>query len=288
MGVSVIIGLMRALCWLPLPVLRASGWLLGQVLYAVVGSRRRVAMINLGLCFPQLSPGERRKLTRQVFVRFSQAALDRSWLWHANAGTVERRLKLVGNVQALQAQDPVIYFAPHFVGMDAGGLAVALRVHRRHMTIFTNQSNQAINQWVQQGRNRFGDVRQFDREDGVKAIVSALRAGGGLYLLPDMNFGASESIFVPFYGIAAATVPSLSRFARLGRAKVLPVVTRMTSTGYETWIGEFWDNFPTDDVRADTALMNQRLQVWIDAMPDQYYWVHKRFKTRPEGEPAVY
>jgi KDO2-lipid IV(A) lauroyltransferase len=115
-----------------------------------------------------------------------------------------------------------------------------------------------------------------------------LRAGEILYLLPDMNFGPQESIFVPFYGVTAATVPSLSRLARLGRAKVVPVTTRMTATGYTVMVHPAWSHFPTEDLEADTARMNRTLQDYIDTMPAQYYWVHKRFKTRPPGEPPVY
>ena len=103
-----------------------------------------------------------------------------------------------------------------------------------------------------------------------------------------MNFGPQESIFVPFYGVPAATVPSLSRLARLGRAKVVPMTTRMTEWGYEAQVHPAWNGFPTQDLEADTALMNRRLQDFIDTMPAQYYWVHKRFKTRPPGEPSVY
>jgi len=103
-----------------------------------------------------------------------------------------------------------------------------------------------------------------------------------------MNFGPEDSVFVPFYGVPTATVPSLPRFAKLGRAKVVPVVTRMTQAGYEVEVLPAWAHYPTDDAVADTALMNQRLQGWIDAMPAQYYWLHKRFKDRPPGEPAVY
>jgi KDO2-lipid IV(A) lauroyltransferase len=103
-----------------------------------------------------------------------------------------------------------------------------------------------------------------------------------------MNFGPEESIFVPFFGEPAATVPSLSRFAKLGRARVLPVVTRMTSSGYEVEVLKAWGDFPTVDAQADTALMNQRLETYIQEMPAQYFWVHKRFKTRPEGAKLIY
>jgi KDO2-lipid IV(A) lauroyltransferase len=123
---------------------------------------------------------------------------------------------------------------------------------------------------------------------GVKPIVAAVRNGEPLYLLPDMNYDPSESLWVPFYGVMAATVPSLSRFAKLGRAKVVPVITRMTSTGYVVEVLPAWGDFPTGDLAADTALMNLRLQGYIDTMPSQYYWVHKRFKDRPTGETAPY
>jgi KDO2-lipid IV(A) lauroyltransferase len=109
-----------------------------------------------------------------------------------------------------------------------------------------------------------------------------------LYLLPDMNFGPEESVFVPFYGVAACTVPSLSRFSRLSRAKVVPIISRLTKDGYEIEVLSAWQDFPTADSVADTALMNLRLQTYIDRMPTQYYWVHKRFKDRPNGEIPPY
>lgn len=141
---------------------------------------------------------------------------------------------------------------------------------------------------MQRGRKRFGDATLLSRTQGVKPIVRALREGKMLYLLPDMDFGPSESVFVPFFGISAATVPSLSRFAKLGNARVVPVVTRLTDAGYSVKVHPAWEGYPSSDATADTALMNERLQSYINEMPEQYYWVHKRFKTRPPGEPPLY
>ena len=138
------------------------------------------------------------------------------------------------------------------------------------------------------GRLRFGRATLLSRQDGLKPVVRALREGQMLYLLPDMDLGPQESIFVPFFGIPTATVPSLPRFAKLGGARVVPVVTRLTRAGYEVRVHPAWPNYPSNDVAADTARMNAELQAWIDTMPEQYYWVHKRFKTRPPGEPSVY
>ena len=282
------IQVMRVLGRLPLDWLRALGLLLGCVLYVLIVPRRRVATTNLRLCFPALSKRQIRSLVLRTFVHFAQAWLDRGWLWHGAAALVRERLQLTGAVDALHGDAPVVIFAPHFVGLDAGWTALTQQLPRRFTTIYTNQANQVIDAWILAGRQRFGRVRLFGRVEGVKAIVAALRAGDPLYLLPDMNYGPQESVFVPFYGVSAATVPSLSRFARLARASVVPVVTRMTPQGYEVQVMPAWTDFPSADVLADTALMNQRLQSFIDTMPDQYFWVHKRFKDRPPGVPGVY
>lgn len=279
---------MRAIGPLPLAWIRALGALLGHVLYGLAASRRRVVLVNLALCFPHMPEPARRAMARQHFVYVAQAWLDRAWLWHGNEALLRRRLSLVGALHNFEGRQAAVMFAPHFVGLDAGGTALALMVPRLFASIYTPQSSAAADAWIRQGRMRFGQVRLCERADGVKPIVKALREGACLYLLPDMNFGPEESIFVPFYGVPAATVPSLPRFARLGRATVFPVTTRMTPTGYEVRVHPVWEGYPGDDVTADTALMNQRLEALIDEMPAQYYWVHKRFKTRPAGEPSVY
>jgi KDO2-lipid IV(A) lauroyltransferase len=279
---------MRGLARLPLAWVRALGGLLGYVLYAVAVPRRRVVKTNLRLCFPAMSVREREALALKAFVYFAQAWLDRGWLWHANPDQVRQRLKLTGAHHELDGREPVLIFAPHFVGLDAGWTALTQQIPRQFTTLYTHQSNKTINRWILQGRQRFGHTQLFGRLDGFKTIATALRAGAPLYLLPDMNFDVKESVFVPFYGVSAATVPSLSRFAKLGRAKVVPVLTRMTPEGYEVDVMPAWQDFPTDDLMADTALMNQRLQTYIDTMPAQYYWVHKRFKDQPPGKPSVY
>jgi KDO2-lipid IV(A) lauroyltransferase len=225
---------------------------------------------------------------RRHFVGVSQSLLDRAWLWHGSPAQLRRRLQIQGDLTPLLGPEPVVMLAPHFVGLDAGGSALTQVCGVRMASIYVHQRNAALDEWVRQGRNRSGQVSLYNRHQGVKQIVSGLRQGDKLYLLPDMDFGRYESVFVPFYGVQAATVPSLSRFARLGRAKVMTVVTRMTAQGYRLELGPLWTDFPSDDAEADTARMNRELQALIDTMPEQYYWVHKRFKTRPEGEPGVY
>jgi len=274
--------------YLPLFVLRALGTALGLLLYVLVASRRRVVTTNLHLCFPHWSAGKVRVQTLRVFIHFTQSWLDRGWLWYGPVRYISKRLKITGAIEELDGNAPTVIFLPHFVGLDAVGMALTQQTARRYTTIYTNQANVISDAWILQGRKRFGSMRLFGRVDGVKPIVEALRKGEPLILLPDMSFGTEDSLFVPFYGVPTATVPSLSRFAKLGRAKVVPILSRMTSYGYEIQILPAWSDFPSGDLMADTALMNARLEGYIDTMPSQYYWVHKRFKDRPKGEAPPY
>jgi KDO2-lipid IV(A) lauroyltransferase len=279
---------MRALARLPLPWVRGLGWLLGQILHTVASRRRRIAVTNWALCFPAASARETRRAVRRHFVLFAQAWLDRSWLWEGRAEVVARRLTLTGDLQALAGTRPTVLFASHFVGMDAGWSALTLHLPRRCCGLYAAQLNPDVDRWMAQGRQRFGDPHIVAKHGGLKPLVGALRSGEPLYLLPDMDYGARDSVFVPFFGVPAATIASLSRFARLADAQVVPVVSRLTSAGYEVTVMPAWADFPTRDALADTALMNRRLEAFIATMPEQYYWVHKRFKTRPPGEPGFY
>ena len=280
--------LMRALATLPLPWLRAAGAGLGRLLFVLARRRRHVALTNLRLCFPEWSERQRIDVARRSFVMFTQSFIDRAWVWHAPDAVVRARIRLVGAVDELRKPEAAVLFAPHFYGMDAGGAAIMQQAVRIGGSIYSPQSGAATDAWVRAGRERFGDVVLINRRDGIKPVIKSLREGRYLYLLPDMDLGPEESIFVPFFGVPAATVPSLPRLARLGRARVVPTVTRMTPDGYEVQVDPAWQNYPGDDVEADTALMNQRLEAYIRTMPEQYYWVHKRFKTRPPGQPSVY
>jgi KDO2-lipid IV(A) lauroyltransferase len=279
---------MKSLAHVPLRLLRALGWVLGAALFVVVSSRRRVVMANLAVCFPEMSPAQRRGLAWWTFIHFAQAWLDRSWLWHAPAEVVRQRLQLTGAVHELTQPTPVVIFAPHFMGLDAAWTALTQQVPRHMNTIYFPQVNPVVDRWIMAGRQRFGQGQLVQRGEGAQTLVARLRAGEALYLLPDLNYEPSESLFVPFFGHVAATVPSLSRFAKLGRAKVVPVLSKLTPKGYTIEVLPAWADFPTQDIEADTALMNQRLETYIRTMPSQYYWVHRRFKDLPPGVPAVY
>lgn len=288
MVTRVLLWVIRGIAWLPLPLVRGLGAGLGWLLYLLVASRRKVVMTNLALCFPQWSDDKLRAITRSVFIRFGQSWLDRGWLWHAPESVLRRRLVLEGDVPVLQGDKSTVLFAPHFMGLDAAWTALTLNIARRFATIYSPQMNGDADAWIYAGRQRFGAPEMVARLDGVKPILAALRAREPLYLLPDMNYDPSESLFVPFFGVSACTIPSLSRFAKLGRAQVVPIVTRMTPGGYVVQVLPPWADFPSSDLVADTTRMNRELESYITPDPSQYYWVHKRFKDRPDGESPPY
>ena len=166
--------------------------------------------------------------------------------------------------------------------------ALTLFIDRPFAGIYTRQDNQAVDRWATRGRTRFGSLQAFGRDAGIKPLLAELRSGSLIYLLPDMDFGRRNSEFVSFFGVQAATLTSLSRITKLGRAKLVPVVATMTAQGYNIEVHQAWAEYPTNDVRADTARMNLWLEARVREMTDEYYWVHRRFKTRPMGETSLY
>lgn len=286
--ISLLIACMRWMARWPLPWVRAVGRGLGWALWCFARSRRHIVLTNLRLCMPDLSDAERQRLARAHFLLVGQSLLDRAWLWHAPEAVVRSRLRWCGAAHTLDENQPTVLFAPHFVGLDAGGAAVAMDAKQPVAFIYVTQSDPRLEVWVRQGRERWGHTKPYFRQEGIRKIIGGLKRGERLHLSPDMDLGPQESIFVPFMGVNAATVPSLSRMAKLVGARVVPVVTRLTPQGYDIEVGEAWAHFPGEDVQADTRRMNEQLAQYIQAMPAQYYWVHKRFKTRPEGEPGVY
>lgn len=283
----VLLALMRMAAWLPLPLLRIAGSLLGWTLYGLAGARRRVARANLEACFPRLGEAGRERLVRDTFRLFGQGFMDRALLWHAGPARLRSLVTIDGAEHlAAVAGRPVILLAPHFVGLDAAWTRLTL--DRRLATIYANQNDPAFNAALLAGRGRFNDPVLLARQDGVRAAYATLRQGLPLYYLPDMDFGARDAVFVPFFGVSAATVTALPRLARLAGALVLPCVTRLTPDGYRVTIEAPWSDFPGPSDAADTARVNAFIERMVETMPAQYHWLHKRFKTRPPGATAIY
>lgn len=283
------LALMWLLHWLPLPVLGRIGNGAGTLLFGLMKSRRHITLTNLRLCQPQLSKAERHKLAHQHFQAYARSVLERGILWWGSEQRLRRLIQIEPGVpmQTIQA-GPTILLCPHFVSLDVAGVAVMLESSL--CSIYTQQRSKVFDRALRKGRSRFRPVRLFSRAEGVKPIIRAMREGLPFFMLPDMDFGAKDAEFIPFFGIAAATLTAVPRIAASTGARVIPVIASMLPD-YQGWKVTFhapWENYPGEDIVAATQRMNHFIEAEILKTPAEYFWAHRRFKTRPPGQPSVY
>ena len=287
--------MLLALLWLlhglPLGVQAWLGRSLGALLHALAGTRRRIALRNVALCFPEHGAEQHARLVREHFRWLGRSILERGLLWFASPERLKRLIHIEGDVGlAERSERPVMWLVPHFMALDVAGAAVLLFQARKAISIYQAQSDPAMDAAIRRGRLRLGNAEIFPRDESGKALVRAIRRGDAFFNLPDMDFGARDAAFVPFFGVPAATLLAPSRLARALNMVVQPVVaeTLPGGAGYRVRFMPPWERFPTDDATEDTAAMNRWIETEIRAMPAQYLWVHKRFKTRPAGEAGLY
>mgnify|MGYP001598741813 FL=1 len=275
--------------FLPFRAIVAIGNGLGYLLYLLAAERRRIGDINLKLCFPGISDEARRKLLRDHFKMFSRGLIERSILWWSSAARIRSLIRVEGveHFEAIRGK-PAILLTPHFVGMDAGGQWVAQ--HTDTVCMYANQKSRYLTGLLLQKRIRFGKQRQYSRQQGLRPILKGMREGMPFIYPPDQDQGVKDGAFIPFFGVPAATMTSVPRIAQTTGAKVVPCITRLLpgAAGYVLTFYPAWENYPSGDDIADARRMNEFLEQRILEMPEQYFWLHKRFKTRPEGEKRFY
>lgn len=281
------IALMYLVHFLPVPAIRALAAGVGRLLYRIGGSRRRIARTNLALAFPELDARAREQLVKEVFVCFAQGVFDRAVLWYAPEARLRDFVRLEGEEHMLaHLGRPLILLAPHFSGMEAGGTRISM--DRHVASLYSHQKDPHFNKALYAGRSRFNETTLVARQDGVRKAVRELANAVPFFYLPDMDLGPRDAVFVPFFGTPAATVTAVSRLAKLTGAVVVPCITRMSGNGYTTRLYPAWEGFPGDSLEEDARRMNAFIEEQVRAMPAQYHWLHRRYKTRPPGEPSVY
>jgi len=282
-----VFGFMWLVHFLPFRAVAVIGDAIGSVMFWLIAERRYVTRINLQKCFPDMAPAEREKLARAQFRGFVRSFIERGILWWAPRERIERFVTVEGpeNLQSL-SEKPVIVLAPHFHGLDAAGSRLAQEY--RMASMYSKQKDPLFDRLLYEGRTRFGG-ELYPRQAGIRKVLRAIQAGARFYYLPDMDFGPRGSIFVPFFGVPAATTTGLSYIARSTAANVVPCVTRMLpGGGYVARLYPAWADFPSGDDAADARRMLAFIEERVLEMPEQYLWMHKRFKTRPAGEPKFY
>ncbi|MPQ58794.1 lipid A biosynthesis acyltransferase [Duganella sp. FT27W] len=287
---KLVLGLMWLLHWLPLPVLGRFGKFTGSLLFIFLRARREITLTNLRLCMPELTEAERVTLARQHFQAYARSIWERGILWWASEARLNRLIKVEpGPVPVAEmTAKPTILLCPHFVCLDVAGASIAMVASASSM--YVTQKNAAFDQVLRAGRARFKPVKLFTRQDGIKPILRALRDKLPYFMLPDMDFGEKDAEFVPFFGIDAATLTATARIAATTGAQVMPVIATFLPN-YQGWRVKFypvWDNYPGPDMVAATRRMNEFIEERVREAPAEYFWTHKRFKTRPNGEPSLY
>ncbi len=290
-GARAAIGLLWLLHWLPLPLLAALGRGLGALLYRLAGSRRRVCQRNLGLCFPDKTEAEREQLAREHFGWMGRSILERGLLWFASEARLRRLMQFEGDIhQAERSAQPVMWLLPHFAALDWAAPALMLGQAKPGVDVYQRQSNPVFDAQLMRGRGRFGQSAFVDRHDGIRPVIKLIRQGYGFVNAPDMDFGPKDSAFVPFFGVPACTLLAPAKMAHSLGMLVLPLTITMRpgGQGYVVTAHPPLAGYPSGDALADAHTLHAWLEARIREAPAQYLWVHKRFKTRPEGQPGLY
>lgn len=287
----VMLVLMWLLHWLPLPILGRIGKAIGSLLFILLRRRRHIALTNLRLCLPELGDREHLRIARAHFQGYARSVLERGILWWASPERLRKLIQIVPAVPTTAAAArPTIFLCPHFVCLEVAGVAITMAGPACSM--YVTQHNRVFDEALRKGRLRFTpDERNLiTRQAGIKPIIRAMREGRPFLMLPDMDFGRRESVFVPFFGVPAATLTAPARLTMATDGQIIPVVTRFLPK-YEGWQVIFyppWDDYPGTDVDAATARMNAFIEARVLEAPSEYFWSHKRFKTRPDGMTGVY
>ncbi|MBF6617585.1 MAG: lysophospholipid acyltransferase family protein [Candidimonas sp.] len=268
---------------------RALGWLASRTMR----SRAHIVRTNLALCFPDAPQWQRDAWFHQHFYLLAQSVVDRGLCWFGKPEDIKQTIQITGLDglgELLKAERRIILLAPHFIGLDAAATRLTMYL-KESATMYTRQSDQDVDQLVREGRGRFNKVNLVSRHDGVRGLMRHLRNGIPVYYLPDMDFGRAGAVFVPFFGVPAATLLATAQIGRAWDAAIVPIISRLDAESgqYQVDVLPALEDFPGDDTPEEaTARLNTLIESWVKVDPPQYYWVHRRFKTRPEGEARIY
>ena len=277
---------------LPIRLIHALAKPVGWLCYYLVKPRRKVGHINLDHCYPELSEAERTQILKQHFYHMACLILEYGVCWYSKA---ERLQKLVRDVDkhhldaVLERGDKVIFLYPHFTAFEMA--VYKLNQDVPLVSMYGHQKNEVLDKQILKGRHRYNNVFLVARQEGLRGLIRMMRKrpDAPFLYLPDQDFGRKDSVFVNFFGIPTATITGLSRIAQMTDAKIIPAIpTRLDDGTFELRFYPEWDNFPTADPLADTQRMNDFIEARVREQPAQYFWLHKRFKTRPEGEKNWY
>jgi KDO2-lipid IV(A) lauroyltransferase len=289
-GAKLAIGLLKLFALLPYGLVARIGDGLGWLLYQIPSRRKRIVHINLKLCFPEWSDERREDVAQKHFRHAIRSYLERSVQWFGSAKKLEQLIQLDSAIDLTDPNlPPTLFLGFHFVGIEAGSIFLNYSLRRQCGSLYQPMSNPELEEVAKAARARFG-ADMASRADSARIVLRWLRDKKPVMLGADMDYGMRNSTFVPFFGVPTCTLTAVGRLAKVGQAQVVPFIGEVLPNykGYRLKVFKPWENYPTGDDEADARRMNAFLEEQIPLMPEQYYWVHKRFKTRPPGVPSVY
>ena len=283
---------LRLFAFLPYVLTIYIGYGLGWLAAHIPNERAKVVKTNLRLCFPSLSEKEIDLLALEHWKLFGRSVIERSRIW-LGSGKQITDIVSINSAITLGDRRPRLLINPHFVGIEGGFMSLSVLASKhdwpRGAGLYQKMKNPFFNQKMIEWRNRFGG-KSIERQSRLRDLIREIQTGNFIVIAPDIDLGPRDSVFVPFFGIQTSTITSVSRLARLSGAEVCLMTTTLNPDrkAYICNISEPIPNFPTDDVEADTARLNKYIEDLVRERPAEYYWVHKRFKHRPPGEPSLY
>ncbi|MBV0933268.1 LpxL/LpxP family Kdo(2)-lipid IV(A) lauroyl/palmitoleoyl acyltransferase [Marinobacterium weihaiense] len=281
-------GLLWLLNRLPWGAQIRLGRLLGRLLYHFNRQRRHITEVNVRLCFPERGPEEQRQLVRRILENNGIGMFETAMAWWSPIRVFEHRTTLKGreHLDAALAQGKgVLLLGAHFSTLDLGGLLFAQ--HYPVDAMYRRHNNDLMEQIITRGRSRYFG-QSIERSD-IRSVIKALRKNHIIWYAPDQDFGRKHSVFARFFGVQAATITATARLAKLNGSPILMLAQHRLPDGhYELELFPIIEGFPSGDDEADAQRINDELEKAIRKDPSQYMWVHRRFKTQPDGKGRLY
>ena len=282
-------GVLRLICLLPHRAALATGRVLGRLAHAVGGSRRAVVRRNIELCFPELTPAERDALAYDHFKALGMTVIEMGLGRWATDRHLESITKLTGIEhvhEALRSGKGVILLSAHFTTLEIMGRVLSLNMPPFD-AVFRRNRSEFMTELQRSGRERSAESTIEKRD--IKQMVRSLRANRAVWYAPDQSYNRKGSEVIPFFGVPAMHATATSTLARLGQAVVVPFFPRRRrDSTYELTLYPAFENFPSDDPGADTRRYIDLLEQHVRSCPEQYFWVHRKFKDLPDGYPDYY
>ena len=282
---------MRLIAFLPLPLIALLGYSIGAIAYALPFTRRNLALKNLKACFPEKSLAELKRINFKHFCYLGQSIFVTPMNWWISEKRFDRLVEVVGREDydaAVAEGKNIILLTPHFLAIEISGLS--LQRERSMIGVYQYMKNSLMDEVAKAGRTRYcNDGLMFERKQPLRTLLRSLRKGLPMSYSPDQDAGR-KGVFVPFFHPLASTTPALAKFVATTHCVVIPCINEMLpwGQGYRVTLGERIPDLHTNNELDDTAAMNRAIEDMVRKLPEQYLWVHKRFKTRPQDEAAFY